>query len=96
MAVAKIVGALMLLYAIGVFIYNFVSFFVNLPQIGVIGSYLFNPLGMAFGAQVTSQIVHNNPLLMLASYGVTYFVGGVLALVWCLVIGWIGSILIRH
>lgn len=81
--VAKVFAVFFLGYGVACFVFNFLGLIVNvIPNLGSLGSWLFNPLGMAFGGYITGQLVGGNPLLWLGSDGVAWAVGGIIGVLW--------------
>jgi len=97
MGLGKVFGVVMLVYGVACIIFDYVGFvFSTIPNLGVFGSWLFNPLGMAFSNIITSNLVGGNPILGLGSSGIAWAVGGVLAFFWISIMLFFGSKLVRR
>lgn len=97
----KLTGIFLVLYGLICFLFNVVGCFFVLPDFGVTGSWLFNPLGMLFGEPVANYLVANFGASFwlldgLISSSVAWVVGGLLAWIWIAVTLTLGSIMIRH
>ena len=91
---AKAVFALIAVYAVVCFIVNFIH---HLP-LGSLGSWIFNPLGAAFADKIATSLINflMGPLAWLVSMvahgSAAFLVGGILALVWSLLLFIVGAI----
>ena len=97
----KLTGIFLVLYGLICFLFNVVGCFMALPDFGVTGSWLFNPLGMLFGEPVANYLVANFGDSFwvfdgLISSSVAWVVGGLLAWVWSGILITLGSILAKH
>ncbi len=93
---AKLIGVLLIIYAIACAIFNF---FFHPTFLGVIGSWLFNPLGMLFANPIASYLIDTNSLWFFGGMvhdAIAWAVGGVLAVIYSIVLFFIGLLLVKH
>lgn len=81
-------GLIPFLYGFACLVFNFGGIIVNfIPDLGTFGSWLFNPLGMAFGQPIASYLVDNvgaDTWLLgdLFKNGAGWAVGGFFGVIW--------------
>jgi hypothetical protein len=81
-------GLIPLFYGVACLIFNFAGIIVKgIPDLGVLGSWLFNPLGMAFSDPIASYLIANvgaDVWLIgdLFTNGAAWAVGGFFGLIW--------------
>lgn len=81
-------GLVPFLYGVACLFFNFAGIIVKgIPDLGVLGSWLFNPLGMAFGQPIASYLVDNvggNVWFLgdLFKNGAAWAVGGFFGVIW--------------
>ena len=93
----RIFGLLAIVYAVVCVVFNF---FFHL-ELGIVGSFLFNPLGVLFANQIASAIIGLSPVEIpiiggLLESNIAWMVGGLIAVAWSLVIFFVGLILAKH
>jgi hypothetical protein len=97
MGASKAIGASMILYGIACIVFSFAGLVLTfIPNLGSVGSWLFNPLGMAFSEYITTQLTAGNPVLWLGSSGVSWAVGGALEFLWVFLMLFVGVKLARR
>jgi len=96
MGKAKAFGILVLVYAVGCVIINYFNGFLHLPTFGAFGSWVFNPLGMMLADTLTQAFIAGNPILWLGASGIKWAIGGVLSIIWVLILFFFGSLFVKH
>ena len=99
----KIVGLIVLLYGVFCFVFNFLGLFLTgIPNLGDVGSWIFNPLGMAFANPVSSYLMGNlgGGVLWLFgdlfANGAAWAIGGLFGVIWTLIMIFVGFMLVRR
>ena len=81
-------GLVVFFYGVLCLIFNFAGIIVKgIPDLGAVGSWIFNPLGMAFSAPISSYLIANvgaDVWLIgdLFKNGAAWAVGGVFGIIW--------------
>lgn len=100
----RIFGLLAILYAVVCVVFNF---FFRL-DLGVVGGFLFNPLGVLFANQIASMIIGLSPVeipiiggllesnIAWMVSGIAWMVGGLIAVAWSLGCFFVGLILAKR
>jgi hypothetical protein len=91
----RIFGLLAIVYAVVCVVFNF---FFHL-ELGIVGSFLFNPLGVLFANQIASAIIGLSPIPIIGGLlesNIAWMVGGLIAAVWSLGCFFVGLILAKR
>jgi hypothetical protein len=97
MRLLKLFGAIILVLSAVSLVANF---FYHLPALGVFGSFIFNPFGVLFADGLAKALIANAGsaawILGLAQGSVAWAVGGALAIIYSLVLFFVGAFFVRR
>lgn len=93
-------GLIPIVYGVFCFIFNYLGYLVaGVPNLGALGSWIFNPLGMAFSGQLGGMLTDQLGLGWFGSLvngGMVWLVGAGFGFLWTFGLIAIGALLLRR